>query len=76
MYPDHMPRPLISEPENLVTMLALEPVHFVVCLVFLELLLCLEAPPAAPHAAEMGTSEVHLPMSSEGLVMDSLISTN
>ena len=56
---DHMPGPLVPMPELLVTVVALEPVHLVNVLVFQEELLCLETPPAVPHSAQVGISEVH-----------------
>ena len=72
MHSDHVPGPLVPMPELLVTVVAPEPVHLVNVLVFQEELLCLETPPAVPHSAEVGISEVHFAMILDALVVDSL----
>ena len=69
--------PQIAATELLATMLTLVPIpfHLVILQMFQEELLCLEAPSAVPHSAEVGTGEVHLPVNLHGLVMDCLEST-
>ena len=75
MYPSHMPRPLPSPSELLVAVLTLVPIDLVQLQVLCEVLLSLETPSALTNSAEEGTSEMHLPMHSHGLVMDRLLST-
>ena len=65
----------ISKSEAFVTMVTLEPVHLVILLVNHELVCSLKTPSAVLQPAEVGMSQVHLPMKPDGLVMDCLEST-
>ena len=76
MHLDHVPRPLPSASELLVTEVTLEAIDLVKLLMLIEVLLSFKAPPAILHPAEEGTGKVHLTMNPHGLVMDCLVSTN
>ena len=76
MHLDHVPRPLPSVSELLVTEVTLEAIDLVKLLVLIEALFSFEAPPAILHPAEEGMGKVHLTMNPNGLVMDCLVSTN
>ena len=69
MYPDYVLGSLVRVPENLVTMIALEPAHLVELLMVIEILLVLETFSAVPLPAEIWKSEVHLAMNFDGCVV-------
>ena len=76
MHLDHVPRPLPSASELLVTVVTLEAINLVKLLMLVEVILSFKAPPAILHPAEEGTGKVHLTMNPHGLVMDCPVSTN
>ena len=75
MNPDHMPRPLVLVSEHTRTVVTLEPIHLVMLHVVLQEVLCLETSSAVPNTAEVGMSDVHPTMNSDGHVVNGLKAT-
>ena len=75
MHPCDVSGPLIAATELLATMLTLVPTHLMILQMYQEELLCLEAPSAVPHSAEVGMGDVHLPVNLHRTVIECLEST-
>ena len=75
MNPDDMPRPLVLVSEHTRTVVTLEPIHLVMLHVVLQEVLGLETSSAVPNTAEVGMSDVHPTMNSDGHVVNGLKAT-